>query len=71
MPSIIRPPPNSNILHYPKAFDPEIEFQLRERKPSTLEHMQNIVVDVEVNMQIRRQKLKAKAEKKQRCRGKT
>jgi len=37
MPSNIRPPPDLTVLHYPKAFDPEIEFQVRERNPSTLE----------------------------------
>ena len=63
MPSNIRPPPSSTLLHYPRAFDPEIEFHLRERKPSTLEQMQSMAVDVEVNLQIRREKLKAEAEK--------
>jgi len=63
MPSNIRPPPDSALLHYPRAFDPEIEFQLRERNPSTLEHMQNMAVDVEVNLQIRREKLKVGTEK--------
>ena len=62
MPSNIRYPPDSALLHYPKVFDPEIEFQLRERNPSTLKQMQNIAVDVEVNLQMRREKLKAKAE---------
>ena len=64
MPSNIRPPPHSALLHYPRAFNPEIEFQLRERNPSTMEQMQNMVVDVEVNLQIRREKLKAEKEEK-------
>lgn len=59
MSSNIRPPLDSTLLHYPKALDPEIEFQLRERNPSTLEQMQNITVDVEVNLKIIRGKLKA------------
>ena len=54
MPSNIRTPPDLALLHYPKAFDRDIEFQLRERNPSRLEQMQNITVDVEVNLQIRR-----------------
>jgi len=37
MPSNIKPPLDSSLLHYPKAFDQEIEFKLRERNPSTLE----------------------------------
>ena len=51
-------------MHYPRAFDPEIEFQLRERNLTTLEQMQNMAADVEVNLQIRREKLKEKAEEK-------
>ena len=46
MPINIRPPPGSALLHYPGAFDPEMEFQLRERNLATLEEMQNNAVDV-------------------------
>ena len=45
-------------MHYPEAFDPKMEFQLRERNLATLEEMQNSVVDVEANLLIRREKLK-------------
>lgn len=38
MPANIRPPPDSALLHYPKAFDLEIEFQLREINFATLDH---------------------------------
>ena len=63
-PKNIRPPHDSSLLHYPSAFDPEIEFQLRERDPKTLEDMKNISIDVEVNFQIRKEKLKVEEEKK-------
>ena len=36
MPLNIRPPPDLALLHYPRAFDAEIEFRLRERSPSTM-----------------------------------
>jgi hypothetical protein len=39
MPTDIRPPLGSSHLHYPDAFDPEMTFQLRERKTTTLEEM--------------------------------
>ena len=58
MPVNIRPPPNSALLHYPDAFDPEMEFQLTERNLATLEEMQNSAVDVKANLLIRRAKLK-------------
>jgi len=58
MPVNIRPPPISALLHYPGAFDPEMEFQLRERNLATLEEMQNNAVDVEAYLLIRRAKLK-------------
>ena len=63
MPVNIRPPLGSTLLHYPEAFDPEIEFQLRERNLATLEEMQNNVVDVEANLLIRRAKLKEEERK--------
>jgi hypothetical protein len=46
-------------LHYPDAFDPEMEFRLRERDIATLEEMKNIAVDVEANLLNKREKLKA------------
>jgi hypothetical protein len=56
----IRPPPGSAHLHFPDAFDPEMAFQLRERNTATLEEMQNIAVDVEANLLIKRSKVKNK-----------
>ena len=60
IPTDIRPPPGSVHLHYLDAFDPEMEFQLRERNTASLEEMQNIAVDVETNLLIKRSKLKDK-----------
>jgi hypothetical protein len=60
MPADIRPPPGSTHLHFPDAFDPEMAFQLRERNTATLEEMQNIAVDVEANLLIKRSKVKNK-----------
>ena len=59
-----KPPPDSALLHYPRAFDLEIEFHLRERNPSTMEQMWNMAVDVEVNLKIRGEKLKTEKEEK-------
>jgi hypothetical protein len=47
-------------LHFLDAFDPEMEFQLRERNTATLKEMQNIAVDVETNLLIKRSKVKNK-----------
>ena len=54
MPIDIKPPPGSTHLHFPDAFDPEMAFQLRERNTASLEEMQNIAVDVETNLPIKR-----------------
>jgi len=48
----IRAPLGSALLHYPVAFDLEMEFQLRERSLATLEEMKNIAVDVEAHLLI-------------------
>lgn len=54
----IRPPPGSALLHYPGAFDLEMEFQLREKNVATLEEMQNNAVNGEAHLLIRRARLK-------------
>ena len=64
MPLNIRPPPDLALLQYPRDFDPEMEFHLRERCPSTLKQMQDIVVDVEANLKMRENRLKAEQEEK-------
>jgi len=58
MPADIRPTPRSTLLHYPGAFDPEMEFQLREKDIATLHEMQNSAVNVEAHLLIRRARMK-------------
>ena len=56
IPMDVRSPPGLAKLHFPKAFDPEMAFQLRERNTASLEEMQSIAVDVETNLLIKRSK---------------
>jgi len=58
MPVRIRPTPRFSLLHYPGAFDSEMEFQLRERNIATLHEMQNSAVNVEAHLLIQRARLK-------------
>ena len=58
MPVDIRPSPRSSLLHYSGAFDPEMEFQLREKNIATLHEMQNKAVNVEAHLLILRTRLK-------------
>jgi hypothetical protein len=60
IPVDVRLPPGLAKFHFPEAFDPEMTFQLRERNIESLEEMQNIAVDVETNLLIKRSKLKDK-----------
>jgi len=60
----VRPPPGLAKLHFLDAFDPKMEFQLRERNIASLEEMQNIAVDVEANVLIKRSKVKNKEKEK-------
>ena len=62
MPVDIRPPPGVALSHYPNAFNPWMAFQVRERDTATLEEMQNIVVDVEMNLRNREAKFKTEEE---------
>ena len=62
MPLNIRPPPDLALLHYPRAFDAEIEFRLRERSPSTMKQMQDMAVDMEANLKMRDEQRKAEQE---------
>ena len=59
IPTKIKPPPGWALLHYPDTFYLEMEFQIRERDPSSLEEMKRMVVDVETNMLNRESKLRA------------
>jgi hypothetical protein len=60
----IRPPLGLALLHYPDAFDPEMEFQLRERDTTTLKEMQDSAINVEANLLIKMSKIKAEEMKK-------
>jgi hypothetical protein len=64
MPLNIRPPLDLALLQYPRAFDTEMEFCLRERCPSTLKQMQDIAVDVEANLRRREEQRKAEQEER-------
>ena len=46
-------------MDYPSSFDPEVEFHIREREPSSLEEMQNIAITVEYNIKCREERLRA------------
>ena len=59
IPSKIKPPLGWALLHYPSSFDPEVEFHIREREPSSLEEMQNVAIIVEYNIKCREKKLRA------------
>ena len=62
IPADIRPPPGVALLHYLDAFNLEMAFQVGERDTATLEEMQNIAVDVEVNLLSREAKFKTEEE---------
>jgi len=64
MPLNIRPPPDLALLQYPRAFDPEMEFHLRERFLSTLKQMQDITVDVEENLKRREEQCREEQEER-------
>ena len=68
IPTEIKPPLGWALLHYPSSFDPEVEFHIREREPSSLEEMKNIEITVEYNLKCREERLKVinkdQAEKK-------
>jgi hypothetical protein len=55
----IRTPPGLSHWHYPDAFDPEMDLQLRERNTATLDEMKNVAVDVEADLLKKKARLKA------------
>ena len=57
IPAKIKPPSGWALLHYPSTFDPEMEFQIREKDPSNLEEMQNMEITMEFNILEREEKL--------------
>lgn len=54
IPTDRKPPLGLTMLHYLDGFDAEIVYYLRVRNSSTLEDMQKNVIDVEMNLLIRR-----------------
>ena len=54
----LKPPQGSALNKFPKGFDPEMAYQLRERDFETLEDMQRGALSVEVNLMEKRAKMK-------------
>ena len=50
IPANLKPPLDSVLIKFPDGFDTDMAYQLRERNPETLEHMQGNVVSVEANL---------------------
>ena len=46
------------LLDYPSSFEPEVEFRIRERDPSSLEEMQSIEITIEYNIKWKEEGLK-------------
>ena len=59
IPFDVKPPLRWALLHYPSSFEPEVEFHIREREPSSLEEMQSLAVTVEYNIKCKEEGLKA------------
>jgi hypothetical protein len=51
LPTSIKPPPASILIHYMEAFEGEIRYQLRDKDPQTLKDAQNFAVRIDKNMQ--------------------
>jgi hypothetical protein len=51
LPTAIKPPPTSILIHYMEAFDREIRYQLRDKDPQTLMDAQNFAIRIDKNMQ--------------------
>lgn len=54
----MKPPPGLALLHYCDAFDPNIDYQLRERDPAALEEMHKNIMSVDANLMIKKSKIK-------------
>lgn len=54
IPTDINPPLRLAMLHYPDGFNANISYYLRERNSSTLEDMQKSVIDVKMDLLIKR-----------------
>jgi hypothetical protein len=51
LPTTIKPPDASILIHYMEAFEGEIRYQLRDKDPQTLKDAQNFAVRIDKNMQ--------------------
>lgn len=56
IPQNLRPPLDLALYKFPDVFDPDMAYQLKERAPSSLAEMQNLVVTVESNLIAKRNK---------------
>ena len=59
IPQNLRPLPNLALIKFPNGFDLDMDFQLRERAPRTLEEMQSIAISVEANLMSKRAKVRS------------
>jgi len=50
IPQNLRPPLELASIKFPGGFDSDMEYQLRERAPPSLEDMQSIAISVEANL---------------------
>ena len=62
IPQDIKPSPGLALIDFPDGFDVDMEYQLRERAPETLEEMQENAIKVEANI------LAKKGKQKPECR---
>jgi hypothetical protein len=51
LPTTIKPPAASILIHYMEAFEGEIIYQLRDKDPQTLRDAQQCAIKIEKNMQ--------------------
>jgi len=58
IPADIKSPMGLALIKFPDGFDPNMEYQLRERDPATLEDMHKITVSVEANLLAKRARVK-------------
>jgi len=57
IPEDIKPSPGLALIDFPDGFDVDMEYQLRERDPKTLEEMQANAIKVEANILSKKAKL--------------
>ena len=58
IPANIKPPPDLELIKFPDGFDTDMSYQLRERKPPTLEQIQSDAVSVEANLLTKRARMR-------------